>query len=140
MWCSLRHRTQRTAPPSRNPSALAVGGIAVTLLGAVRSRVRERGRSDIYKIRGFMGVTALVHPILIPQQIFLLDVRVMVAATAALIGAVLAWQKIGRGTGLIFLAAYAVYTGWLVAGAWLVAGPDLPVAPSSAPLYPGSLR
>jgi len=72
--------------------------------------------SNIYNILGIMGVTALVHPIPIPAQIAQLDVWVMVAATGALIVAVLAWQRIGRGAGLVFLGAYAAYTAWLIAG------------------------
>lgn len=72
--------------------------------------------SNIYNILGIMGVTALVHPIPIPPQIAQLDVWVMLAATLALIVAVVAWKRIGRGTGVIFLGTYAAYTGWLVAG------------------------
>jgi len=72
--------------------------------------------SNIYNILGILGVTALVQPIPIPQQIAQLDVWVMSAATLALIVAVAAWRRIGRGMGLVFLGAYAAYTGWLVAG------------------------
>lgn len=72
--------------------------------------------SNIYNILGIMGVTALVKPIPIPPQIAQLDVWVMLAATLALIVAVVAWKQIGRGTGVLFLGAYAAYTGWLVSG------------------------
>jgi cation:H+ antiporter len=72
--------------------------------------------SNIYNILGIMGVTALVQPIPIPPQIAQLDVWVMLAATLALIVAVVAWKQIGRGTGVLFLGAYAAYTGWLVSG------------------------
>lgn len=142
--------------------ALAVGGIAVTVLGArltvdaavtlallwgmsetvvgltvvaigtslpelvtsvMAALRRESGLafgnvvgSNIYNILGIMGVTALVHPIPIPQQIAQFDVWVMVAATLALSVVVVAWRQIGRVTGVVFLGAYAAYTAWLVAG------------------------
>ena len=73
--------------------------------------------SNIYNILGILGVTALARPIPIPPQIAQLDVWVMSAATLALIIAVMAWQQIGRVTGILFLGAYAAYTGWLVAAA-----------------------
>ncbi|WP_138933119.1 calcium/sodium antiporter [Roseovarius arcticus] len=72
--------------------------------------------SNIYNILGILGFTALIRPIPIPPQIAQLDVWVMLAATLALIIAVLAWRRIGRGTGLVFLGAYAAYTAWLVGG------------------------
>lgn len=143
--------------------ALAVGGIAVTILGAgiavdaavalalqwglsetvvgltivavgtslpelvtsvMAALRREAGLafgnvvgSNIYNILGILGITALVKPIAVPPQIAVLDIWVMTAATLALIGAVLLWQRFGRAVGLGFLAAYAGYTGWLVAAA-----------------------
>jgi len=72
--------------------------------------------SNIYNILGIMGITALVRPIPIPPQVAQLDVWVMFAATLALIFAVQAWRRIGRGTGFVFLGCYAAYTAWLVAG------------------------
>jgi cation:H+ antiporter len=72
--------------------------------------------SNIYNILGILGVTALVRPIPIPPQIAQVDVWVMAVATVALIVAVLTWRRVGRGTGLVFIGAYAAYTGWLVAG------------------------
>ena len=71
---------------------------------------------NIYNILGILGITALVQPIPIPPQIAQLDVWVMSTATIALIVAVVAWRRIGRWTGLVFLGAYAAYNGWLVSG------------------------
>ena len=73
--------------------------------------------SNIYNILGILGVTALVRPIAVPPQIAQLDVWVMAAATAALVAAVVVRQRIGRLTGLAFLAAYGGYTAWLVSSA-----------------------
>ena len=70
--------------------------------------------SNIYNILGILGVTALVRPIEVPVQIAQLDVWVMTAATLALLGAVVAWQRIGRGIRPAFVAPYAGYTAWLV--------------------------
>ena len=70
--------------------------------------------SNIYNILGILGVTALIRPIPVPPQIITLDIWVMAAATAALVGAVVLCAAIGRLTGLAFVAAYAAYTAWLV--------------------------
>jgi cation:H+ antiporter len=70
--------------------------------------------SNIYNILGILGVTALVRPIAVPDQIASLDIWVMTGAAVALIAAILLWQRIGRATGLAFLASYAGYTAWLV--------------------------
>jgi hypothetical protein len=40
----------------------------------------------------------------------------MLTATLAMVVTVVAWKRIGRGTGNIFLGTFAAYTGWLVAG------------------------
>jgi cation:H+ antiporter len=105
-------------------TVVAVGTSLPELITSVMAALRRESDlafgniigSNIYNILGIMGVTALVHPIPIPPQIAQFDVWVMVAATLALIFAVLAWRRIGRGTGLVFLGAYAAYTGWLIAG------------------------
>ncbi len=72
--------------------------------------------SNIFNIYGILGVTALVLPVPISDQILWQDLWVMIAATASLIG--LAWwkEKISRGKGMVFLAVYAGYTLWLYTG------------------------
>jgi cation:H+ antiporter len=105
-------------------TAVAVGTSLPELVTSVMAALRRESGiafgnvvgSNIYNILGIMGVTALVQPIPIPPQIAQLDVWIMLAATLALIVAVVAWKQIGRGTGVVFLGAYAAYTGWLVAG------------------------
>jgi cation:H+ antiporter len=105
-------------------TVVAIGTSLPELVTSVMAALRRQSGlafgnvvgSNIYNILGIMGVTALVHPIPIPPQIAQLDVWVMVAATLAMILAVIAWRRIGRGTGLVFLGAYAGYTAWLVAG------------------------
>ena len=71
--------------------------------------------SNIYNILGILGITALVRPVAVPEQIAQLDIWVMTGATLALIAAVMVRQRIGRGIGAAFVAAYAGYTAWLIA-------------------------
>lgn len=105
-------------------TVVAVGTSLPELVTSVMAALRRQSGiafgnvigSNIYNILGILGITALVRPIPIPPQIAQLDVWVMLAATLGLIIAVVAWRQIGRVTGLVFLGAYAAYTGWLVAG------------------------
>ena len=105
-------------------TVVAVGTSLPELVTSVMAALRRESGlafgnvigSNIYNILGILGITALVRPIPIPRQIAQVDVWVMSTATLLLIIAVVAWRRIGRGTGFIFLSAYASYTGWLVAG------------------------
>jgi cation:H+ antiporter len=105
-------------------TVVAVGTSLPELVTSVMAALRRQSGlafgnvigSNIYNILGILGITALVRPIPIPPQIAQLDVWIMLAATLALIIAVVAWRRIGRGTGLVFLGSYAAYTSWLVAG------------------------
>ena len=105
-------------------TVVAVGTSLPELVTSVMAALRRQSGiafgnvigSNIYNILGILGITALVRPIPIPPQIAQLDVWVMLAATLGLIIAVVAWRRIGRMTGLVFLGAYAAYTTWLVAG------------------------
>jgi cation:H+ antiporter len=105
-------------------TVVAVGTSLPELVTSVMAALRRQSGlafgnvigSNIYNILGILGITALVRPIPIPPQIAQLDVWIMLAATLALIIAVVAWRRIGRGTGLVFLGSYAAYTAWLVAG------------------------
>ncbi|WP_299755789.1 calcium/sodium antiporter [uncultured Boseongicola sp.] len=105
-------------------TVVAVGTSLPELVTSVMAALRRESGiafgnvigSNIYNILGILGITALVWPIPIPPQIAQLDVWVMSTATIALIVAVVAWRRIGRWTGLVFLGAYAAYNGWLVSG------------------------
>lgn len=72
--------------------------------------------SNIYNILGILGVTGIVQPIPIPEQIAELDVWVMAASTLALVVAVVVWKRIDRGMGIVFVGGYVAYTGWLIVG------------------------
>lgn len=71
--------------------------------------------SNIYNVLGILGATALIAPIAVPEQIKHLDVWVMLAATAALLVAAATGRRITRGEGLVLLALYAWYVGYLAA-------------------------
>jgi len=70
--------------------------------------------SNIYNILGILGITALIKPIPIPQQIAQVDIWVMLGATALLIFFVRTGMKIVRWEGAAFVAAFVAYTAWLV--------------------------
>lgn len=104
-------------------TVVAVGTSLPELVTSVMAALRRESGiafgnvigSNIYNILGILGVTALIQPIPIPAQIAQFDVWVMTATTLALIAVVMTWKRIGRGIGLVFISAYAVYSGWLVA-------------------------
>ena len=66
--------------------------------------------SNIYNIVGILGVTAILHPFAVPEQIIRFDIWVMLGATALLmLFAAHKWQ-ISRAKGAVFLVSYALYT------------------------------
>ena len=69
--------------------------------------------SNVFNILAILGLTAVIVPIPVPSDLSLVDLA-LVAGTAALLLVALATGRIGRGMGLLFLAVYAGYTGWLV--------------------------
>jgi cation:H+ antiporter len=69
--------------------------------------------SNIFNIFGILGVTALVHPLPVPDEIMDLDIWVMVLAAVSLILAAWSGWRITRREGLAMLAAYCAYLGWL---------------------------
>jgi len=69
--------------------------------------------SNIYNIFGILGVTAIIKPIDVPAQIAVLDIWVMLAATALLLIAATSRWRIGRIEGGLMLAGYIGYSLWL---------------------------
>ena len=104
---------------------VAVGTSLPELVTAVVASVRRQPDvafgnvvgSNIYNVLGILGVTALVKPVPVPDQIGGFDVWVMVAATVALLAVAITGWRIVRGEGLALLAAYGVYVAWLATGA-----------------------
>ena len=73
--------------------------------------------SNVFNLLGILGATALVAPIAVPAQIVAVDLWVMAAATAALVGFAVSGWRISRREGAALLLAYAAYLGWLAAAA-----------------------
>jgi len=73
--------------------------------------------SNIFNILGILGLTALVHPLAVPESIVRFDIWVMVASAVVLIVFARTGWRVGRREGAALTAAYAGYIGWLVATA-----------------------
>ncbi len=73
--------------------------------------------SNIFNILGILGVTAIVSPLQVPDVIARFDIWVMIAATVALVAAAVTGWRITRREGMVFVAGYATYLGWLVVSA-----------------------
>ena len=71
--------------------------------------------SNIYNVLGILGVTALVHPLDVPEAILGRDIWVMLAATLALLAFGWWFRRIARLVGGAFLAAYLAYNAVLFA-------------------------
>ncbi len=65
--------------------------------------------SNIYNILGIGGVTALIAPGAVPEQIVRSDNLIMVAVTLLLIGFAWSGQRIARWEGAALLAGYGIY-------------------------------
>ena len=72
--------------------------------------------SNVFNILAILGLTAVIVPIPVPADLSMLDLG-LVAGTALLLIGALTLGRIGRGMGLLFLAVYAAYIGWLVLNA-----------------------
>jgi cation:H+ antiporter len=103
---------------------VAVGTSLPELVTSLMAALRKQGDlvfgnivgSNIYNILGIGGVTAIIAPGPVPQQIAGFDISVMIGATLLL--AVFAWSglRIARWEGAVLLAGYAVYLALLWIG------------------------
>lgn len=73
--------------------------------------------SNIFNILFILGAAALAAPYEVPAEIGRLDIWVMLAATGLLI--VFGWtgRRLNRAEGVILLATYFTYVGYLIIGA-----------------------
>lgn len=71
--------------------------------------------SNVFNVLGVLGLTAVVLPLGAPAEIVERDLWVMLAATAALVAAIVLRAGVGRPVALAFLLAYAAYLGALAA-------------------------
>lgn len=90
--------------------------LAATLTAAARGRAGVAlGNilgSNIFNALGVIGVTALVAPIAAARDIALIDMPIMLAASALLAGIVFRRSSLSRAGGAVLLALYALYAGF----------------------------
>lgn len=65
--------------------------------------------SNIMNILAILGITAIIAPIPIPQDFLSFHLWVMLGAVVLLLPGAMMGRKIGRGTAIVFLAAYGAY-------------------------------
>jgi len=70
--------------------------------------------SNVFNLLGILGVTALVTPLPVPEQILRVDLWVMGAATALLVAAAVTGLRVTRGEGAGLLALFVGYMVWTV--------------------------
>ena len=91
----------------RNPSVTAARrGHADVALGNVIG-------SNIFNLLGILGTTALVRPIAGLRPEAVIDLGVMIGATALLLLVAFTGRLVTRTEGAVLCALYAVYLGWL---------------------------
>jgi cation:H+ antiporter len=71
--------------------------------------------SNVFNLLAVLGIAAVVEPIGVETGPLRLDLVVMSAFTLVVVGMVLRRPKIGRPEGLVLLAAYVLYVGFLFA-------------------------
>jgi cation:H+ antiporter len=102
-------------------TVVAIGTSLPELVASVMAGIRRQPAvafgnvlgSNIYNVLGILGATALVQPIDVPAEIAALDIWVMLGATVILILFAVSKWFLNRWEGALFLAAYAVYLGYL---------------------------
>ncbi|NWG47032.1 MAG: calcium/sodium antiporter [Alphaproteobacteria bacterium] len=98
-------------------SMIAVGTslpeLATILIAAMRKHsdiaVGAILGSNIFNILAVLGITALVEPVLVDRDFYVLDFWVMGGTSLALVLLMMAVPRIGRVAGLVMLLAYAAY-------------------------------
>jgi len=70
--------------------------------------------SNMFNILGVLGVTAIIHPIRIPEEIMRFDIWLMTAATVVLLITARTGRVIGRKEGAILAVGYVFYSAFLL--------------------------
>jgi cation:H+ antiporter len=73
--------------------------------------------SNIFNILGILGITAVVQPLQVPDEILKLDIWVMSVATILLLLFARTGWRIGRREGAILFSLYLIYLSVLVCNA-----------------------
>lgn len=98
-------------------SVVALGTSLPELIACAIAALRRHGDvalgnivgSNIYNVLGILGITAIVEPVRVPNEIAKLDIWVLAATTLVLLGFLRTGWRISRVEGAIFVAAYLAY-------------------------------
>ena len=72
--------------------------------------------SNIFNALAVLGISAVISPIRAIEEVFSVDV-VFMAATAVFLWLLFLWRgRIGRATGIVFLASYVLYLVYVLGG------------------------
>jgi cation:H+ antiporter len=105
-------------------TVVAVGTSLPELAATVAAALRREGDivlgnilgSSIFNAFGILGATALVRPLVVPPEIFRFDAWVLLVTTLLLAVFALTGQRLSRMEGVVLVAGYGAYVGYLVAG------------------------
>lgn len=105
-------------------TVVAVGTSLPELVTSIVAAVKKESEvalgnivgSNIFNILGILGVTALMAPVAVPEEIAARDTWVLLASSLALVGVVLALRNVPRALGFVFVVGYGVYIAGLVGG------------------------
>lgn len=93
--------------------------LATSLIAALRKQseiaIGNIIGSNIFNILGILGLTAVITPVPVASRFLMFDLPILIAVSAILTGLLLLRPRIGRGIGLIFVLAYALYI-WAAQG------------------------
>lgn len=101
---------------------VAVGTSLPELVTSIMAALRKNASialgnvigSNIYNVWFILGITAVIHPVAVPQSIMVSDIWVMLTSSLLLMGMLWKWQQISRSAGFIFILLYACYIVTLV--------------------------
>src|SRR5690625_1720922 len=104
---------------------VALGTSLPELMTSIIAAIKRQGDvafgnivgSNIFNIFGILGTTAIAQPLVVPPEVARLDIWVMLAAAVVLIWVTITGWRITRGEGVLMLAGYGGYIGWLAATA-----------------------
>ena len=114
--------------------------MATSVLAAIRKQsdiaVGNILGSNIFNICGILGVTALISPPRVSEQILWLDAPVMIVLAIALLPILFSGSRISRAEGVALLTAMAIYTTVLftLAPRWFPSSDAPQPAPTTTPL------
>lgn len=91
-----------------------VASLAAALKGRSDVAVGNIVGSNIYNILGILGITAMIQPVVIPDDMIWRDWIAMLGAAIVLVFVALRFGRFGRLLALSFLGAYALYSYLLV--------------------------